>query len=92
MIASLFTVVFFQMEERRMNYELLKLNKELKLTLEKRRLEEISLAKFSRPERIEKEIRVRTAFSDPSLTQIIHMSGGQAFERVAPKKSGVIVQ
>lgn len=87
-VFSLFTVVFLQMEERRLNYELLKLNKEMKKTLEKRRIEEVTLARATRPERIEKEVQMKTAFADPSLAQIVHMSGGQALERAMPR--GVI--
>lgn len=84
-VFSLFSVVFLQMEERRLNYELLKLNKELKKNIEKRRAEEINLARATRPERIEKEVQLKTAFQDPTLTQIVHMSGGQAFERAIPR-------
>jgi hypothetical protein len=79
-IFSLFTLVFLQMEERRLNYELLKLNKELKKTLEARRFQEIKLAKATRPERIEREIQFKTAFTDPRESQIIHMNSGIAFE------------
>lgn len=79
-IFALFSLVFLQMEERRLNYELLKLNKELKKTLEVRRFQEIKLAKATRPERIEKEIQLKTALADPRESQIIHMSGGIAFE------------
>jgi hypothetical protein len=79
-IFSLFSLVFLQMEERRLNYELLKLNKELKKTLESRRFEEIKLAKATRPERIEREIQLKTAFTDPRESQVIHMNSGVAFE------------
>jgi hypothetical protein len=79
-IFSLFSLVFLQMEERRLNYELLKLNKELKRALESRRVQEIKLAKATRPERIEKEIQMTTALVDPRESQIIHMNSGVAFE------------
>lgn len=79
-IFSLFSLVFLQMEERRLNYELLKLNKEFKQSLEARRFQEIKLAKATRPERIEREVQLKTALVSPGESQIIHMNSGNAFE------------
>lgn len=84
-IFSLFSLVFLQMEERRLNYELLKLNKEFKKTLEARRFQEIKLAKAIRPERIEREVQLKTALADPRESQIIHMNSGLAFESESRK-------
>ena len=61
------------MEERRQNYQVLKLNRELKRNIEQRRSLEVQRLKALRPQKIEKEMETRTAFSRAETSQIIHL-------------------
>jgi hypothetical protein len=61
------------MEERRHNYQVLKLNRELKKTMELRRNLEVKRLSALRPQKIEKEIQSRTAFIQAESDQIIHL-------------------
>lgn len=83
-ILTLLTIVFMQMEERRMGYSILKLNREHKEIIEKRRVKEIQLAKVTRPQLLEKVAQSRFTLKKVQASQIIHLSGeGQP---VAPLK------
>lgn len=73
-IGSLFTLAFLQMEERRRGYEVLKLNRELKVLLEKKKLLEIKRLKALKPQKIENEIQARNDFNQADFRQIIHLS------------------
>jgi hypothetical protein len=53
-ILTLFTVVFLQMEERRLGYSLLKLTREHRRVMEIKKNKEIALAKVTRPQLVEK--------------------------------------
>ncbi len=72
-IGSLFSLAFLQMEERRQSYHVLKLNRELKKTMETRRSLEVKRLNALRPQKIEKEIQTRTALNHASSEQIIHL-------------------
>ena len=72
-IGSLFTLAFLKMEERRQNYELLKLNRDLKKAIELRRSLEIKRLNALRPQKIEKEIKNRAAFNQAHADQIIYL-------------------
>lgn len=61
------------MEERRQNYHVLKLNRELKKSMELRRVLEVKRLSALRPQKIEKEIQSRTAFMQAESDQIIHL-------------------
>ncbi len=61
------------MEERRQNYQVLKLNRELKQAMELRRSLEVKRLSALRPQKIEKEIQSRTAFIQAETDQIIHL-------------------
>lgn len=78
---SLFIVAFFHLEERRQGYGILKLNRELKARVEKRRLLEIKRLKALRPQKIEKEIQAKTDFNPAGFHQIIHLSLTETFEK-----------
>lgn len=72
-IGTLFTVAFLQMEERRENYEVFKLNRDLKKAIELRRSLEIRRLNALRPQKIEKEIKNRAGFNRAESDQIIHL-------------------
>lgn len=76
-IATLFVLVFLQMEERRMGYELLKLNREQKKWVEERRLKEMQLAKLTRPQQVERMAASKLTLRKVQASQIIHLSGSQ---------------
>jgi cell division protein FtsL len=53
-ILTLFSVVFLQMEERRLGYGLLKINQDARKIAERKKDLEIQLAKLTQPEVVEK--------------------------------------
>lgn len=65
------------MEERRENYHILQLNRDLKKTMELRRSLEVKRLNALRPQKIEKEIQSRTAFNQADSGQIIHLPSVQ---------------
>lgn len=72
-LGSLFTLAFLQMEERRENYEVLKLNRELKKAMELRRSLEIKRLNALRPQKIENEMKNKGALNHAESGQIIHL-------------------
>lgn len=76
-ISTLFALVFLQMEERRMGYELLKLTREQRHLVEERRLKEMTLAKQIRPQQMEKLASRQLTLRKVQANQIIHLSGSQ---------------
>lgn len=74
-ILTLFSVVFLQMEERRLGYTVLKLNRERKVLLEQKRAREISLAKVTRPQLLESMAQSKFTLKKIQANQIIHLSG-----------------
>ena len=76
-IVTLFGLVFLQMEERRMGYELLNLNRDQKRLVEERRLKEMQLAKMTRPQQVERVAAARLTLRKVQASQIIHLSGSQ---------------
>lgn len=73
-ILTLFIVVFLQMEERRMGYSVLKLNKEYKKVLELRRTREIHFAKLNRPQFLDQMAQTHFTLKRAQSKQIIHLS------------------
>lgn len=63
------------MEETRIGYHLLKLNRELKRTVAERRLKHIQLVKATRPQKIEQMATINSSLAKPIDAQIIHMNG-----------------
>jgi cell division protein FtsL len=53
-ILTLFSVVFLQMEERRLGYGLLKINQEARKSAERKKELEIQLARLTQPEVVER--------------------------------------
>ena len=74
-IATLFTIVFLQMEERRAGYVLLKMNHEQRALIDEKREREILLAKASRPQFVEQVAQRHLTLKKVSAAQIIHLSG-----------------
>lgn len=72
-LGTLFLAAFVKMEGRRLSYELLILNRELKKTVETRRILELKKLSALRPQKIEKEIQSRTAYSQADASQIVHL-------------------
>lgn len=83
-VLTLFSIVFLQMEERRMGYSVLKVTREYKKVLEEKRVKEISLAKVTRPQLLDHMAQQRFTLKKVQANQIIHLSG--AIETVASKK------
>lgn len=70
-ILTLFSVVFLQMEERRLGYSLLKLTRHYRQTLEIKKNKEILLAKATRPQWVEKVAAKRFTLKKAEANQII---------------------
>jgi hypothetical protein len=74
-IFTLFSIVFLQMEERRMGYSVLRLSREHKKVLEEKRVKEISLAKVTRPQLLDTMAQQKFTLKKVEANQIIHLSG-----------------
>ena len=73
-ILTLFSVVFLQMEERRLGYSLLKLTRHYRQTLENKKNKEILLAKATRPQWVEKIASSKFTLKKADANQIIMLS------------------
>lgn len=73
-IFTLFSIVFLQMEERRMGYVVLKLTREHKKVQEEKRTKEISLAKITRPQLLDHVAQQKFTLKKVQANQIIHLS------------------
>lgn len=74
-IVALFSLVFLQMEVRRIGYVLLKQTREYKSLQDEHRLKIMRFAKVMRPERLRDLAVTRLTLDDAKTGQIIHMSG-----------------
>ncbi|GIL16751.1 MAG: hypothetical protein BroJett040_05020 [Oligoflexia bacterium] len=74
-ICALFTVVFIQMEERRMGYAILKYSRDQRLAVEEKRMKELQLAKITRPQHVEKLAQDRFTLKKVQAKQIIQLTG-----------------
>jgi hypothetical protein len=74
-ISTLFSIVFLQMEERRIGYSVLKLTRQHKKVLEEKRTKEISLAKVTRPQLLESVAQQKFTLKKVQANQIIHLMG-----------------
>ena len=73
-IATLFTIVFLKMEERRMSYVVLKFTREYKKTREIEKQKEIQLAKLTRPQLVETVAKEKLTLKRATQNQIIHLN------------------
>lgn len=78
-IATMFVMVFFKMETRRMGYSLLKQNQKYQSLQDDYRHSLIKYAKITRPERVRSYAVSRLTLSDAQKGQIIQLTG----ERIA---------
>lgn len=74
-IMTLFALVFLQMEERRMGYTVLKLNREHKKVIDMKRAKNIELARLNRPQLLESVAQKKLTLQKVQSSQIIHLSG-----------------
>lgn len=73
-VLTLFTVVFFKMEMRRVGYSVLKLTREERKIRDHARLQMIQLAKITRPERLQAVAQNRLTLRKAESGQIIQMT------------------
>lgn len=76
-IGTLFSLVFLQMEERRLGYAILKLTREQRQIVEEMRAKSMQLAKITRPQHVERMAQSRLTLQKVQANQIIHLSGAQ---------------
>ena len=76
-IGTLFSLVFLQMEERRLGYVILKMTREQRQVLEEKREKTMLLAKVTRPQQVEKMAQSKLTLKKIQASQIIHLSGAQ---------------
>jgi hypothetical protein len=74
-ISTLFSIVFLQMEERRMGYAILKLTRDQKELMELKRGKEMNLAQLTRPQHVESLAQKKFTLKKISDKQIIHLTG-----------------
>ncbi|MCB0350084.1 MAG: histidine kinase [Bdellovibrionales bacterium] len=74
-IIALFSLVFLQMEVRRIGYVLLKETRQYKSLQDEHRLKVMRFAKVMRPERLRDLAVTRLTLNDAKSSQIIHMAG-----------------
>lgn len=74
LIGTLFSVVFLQMEQRRIGYAILKLTRDQRAIVEQKRIKTIQLAKITRPQHIEKMAQTQLTMKKVSAKQIIHLT------------------
>lgn len=88
-IFTLFSIVFLQMEERRMGYSVLKLTREHKKVWEEKRTKEISLAKITRPQLLDSVAQQKFTLKKVQANQIIHLTGPLASEMNSVAEKGI---
>ena len=74
-VSTLFAIVFFKMEERRLGYEILNLTRQQKQILEEKRVRTIQLARILRPQQVEKTAQSKFGVRKIQSNQIIHLTG-----------------
>ena len=72
---TLFSVVFFKMEVRRVGYVVLKDLRIYRSLQDRHRLQVIEYARKTSPERLRKLVQARLTLEEAGAGQIIHMSG-----------------
>jgi hypothetical protein len=86
-IITLFTIVFLQMEERRLGYSVLKLTRDYKKANEEKRSHEVLLAKITRPQLLDHMGQSKFTLKKVQANQIIHLSRRvEKIEKIAAGK------
>lgn len=75
LIFTFFSLVFLQMEERRLGYSVLKLSRAYKKVQEEKYAREIKLVKITRPQLLESLAQSKFTLKKIQADQIIHLSG-----------------
>lgn len=83
-IFTFFSLVFLQMEERRLGYSVLKLSREYKKTLEEKNVREIQLVKVTRPQLLEHVAQSKFTLKKVQADQIIHLGSWPMTQAEAP--------
>ncbi|MFZ4404423.1 MAG: histidine kinase [Pseudobdellovibrionaceae bacterium] len=86
LIFTLFAIVFMQMEERRLGYVVLKLNREHKQVSNELRVLQIQIAQLTRPQLLDKFVRRKLTLQKVKSEQIIHLSSIKSEAPVIEKK------
>lgn len=73
-VTTMLSLVFLQMEERRLGYVILKLEKEQRVLLNQKRMKEVTLAKLTRPQHVESLALKHLTLKRAQPHQVIHMS------------------
>ncbi len=74
-VASLFSIVFLKMENRRLGYSVLKLSRVEKHVKDEKRLLSMDFAKLTRPDRIEIYAKTVLDLKKATKGQVIQISG-----------------
>ncbi len=74
-IIALFTLVFLQMETRRMGYVVLKQTRAFKKLEDQQRLKTMRYSRIMRPEHVREFAVTKLTLNEVKAGQIIHMSG-----------------
>ena len=89
-VGSLLFVVFAKMEERRIGYEILKLNRDHKNLTEEWRHKDLILARISRPQHVEKFAQDKLTLHKLQDSQIIQLSSSAVIPlRSSESKKGL---
>jgi hypothetical protein len=80
-IVSLFTLVFLQMETRRMGYVVLRQTRAFKALEDQKRLKTMRYARLMRPDHIRDLAVNKLTLNEVKAGQIIHMSGEKIIVR-----------
>ena len=76
-ISTLFVVVFFKMEVRRMGYSVLKKTQDYKALKDEYRMQVMKYAKVTRPERVKRLAVSKLTLNDAQNGQIIQLTDGR---------------
>lgn len=74
LISTLFSLVFFQMEERRLGYVILKMTREQRQAIEEKRAKNLLLAKVTRPQHVDHMAQAKFTMRKIQANQIIHLT------------------
>ncbi len=88
-VITLFSLVFIQMEERRLGYQVLKLTQEHKKVIETKRIKTSNLAKMTRPQLIERTAQNQFTLKKVQTSQVIHLNSASvaSYKTVIEKNS-----
>lgn len=74
LVLTLLGLVFLQMEERRLGYQVLKLERQQRNLVNQRRMKEVQLARMMKPQNVKKIAQQRLTLKKTESHQVIHMN------------------